>query len=242
MAFMTMFLGISEKSERVKLMNIKIKKNMFRAIVLIGCLSFSHGFTMKARSAENKSTIQLKYGSVSQGLRCSIHPEKKEFKANDPIILTITIENVSKNVSSYFESKPDLDFVVDSKMENGSIVTPTAFAKAIPEMPFYGRFVRNIKSGQRITYKLAANRLIDMTRSGIYNITIRRFVLNQPNKDTQIKTKDTTVKPTNGLMIFKEPIDSPVVSNTIQVKVVEPDASRAVISPPDTDTDAKAVK
>jgi hypothetical protein len=156
-------------------------------------------------NAQVVQTVEHPEIAKIDGLRLVATTDKSRFIAGESVEVRLRIENTSKVMCGFMETQPDMDFSVSAKDAQGREVPQTAFGKMRLTIPFFRRVFRRIDPGQSISYSLNVNRLVDMSGSGNYSVTIRKGITISSSNAQFIDSGNQTELATTIPIILEEP-------------------------------------
>lgn len=137
------------------------------------------------------------WGSVAEGFQLSIQLERELVRLPEPVIVSVTLKNISKETLSVLGSSSRQDYEIIVKDNQGVSIPLTKYGKILRDSAEEFQLVTlKVKSQEEIQVKLVINRICDITTSGTYFITVKRNVFRRNGKGM-----------------------AEVISNTIKVKI-----------------------
>jgi hypothetical protein len=134
----------------------------------------------------------MAWGPVTKGLQMSVRLEKAQYRYGESIQLDVLIRRTANEEADLGMSVSDLSsFDFDVRYVSGGM----AQAGRMPLTKYGAKLledheaVKNIriwlKAGEQRPYQFPLNRLVDMTLSGTYSVTVHRYVPGRPRHDSE---------------------------------------------------------
>jgi len=187
---------------------------MVRAYVVkfvLGVIFVGGAMTLTA-SDDNERPKET--SEVPAGCRLSVTTEHKSYSAGQPIVLTVVLENQSKEAVDLNRGR-GAGFMYKVSLPNGKLAPLTLEGQQrLGNADSGSRSRVTIEPGKSYTAKISnLNRLYDMTLAGKYEIKVSRHI-RPPNKDVEIESNTVEIVITNA--IAKPPTIAPHPSTTSQ--------------------------
>lgn len=175
--------------------------------------------------AQQSSAVEPRDAAATpmvKGLEMSIGLDQGAYRADEPARLEVFIKNTAEEEVSLGMSASDLssfDLVVQytgGGMAQGGRAPLTRYgAQVLSDFAAAKNVPIRLKSGEQSRYQFPLNRMYDMSVSGTYSVTARRYVPGQARYDGagQPMTLDPKAKPPEEL-----------ISNELSVEITEPKA------------------
>lgn len=180
-------------------MKVIIFGKLIMVIASIVVLLIGVDMNMFGEELDEAKVVPDKGGMVSEGFQLSAQLEKEWVGPCEPVILIVTLKNVSEKVLSLADSRPERDYEIVVKDEQGEETPLTTYGKNLMDSAgVFRRVLLKMNAGQELQNRLLINRIYDMSISGTYSIIVKRNVFRQDGKG------------------FAE-----VISNTIKVEITE---------------------
>ena len=138
---------------------------------LIALLTAINSVKEESRGVEAGSQVP---GKIAGGFRLSVAVDKEVFKSTEQVVLTLTLKNVTKKVLLLVDTRPERDFKVIIKNQNGTELHPKSTNSGMDDVR---REVLKVKPGTTIRETLVLNNLYDLTTGGTYFVIVSRNVL-----------------------------------------------------------------
>lgn len=158
---------------------------------------------LKNSSPSSAQVTKLEAGPIFQGFQLAVQAEKSTVEAGEMVVLLITLKNTTKNTLDVYEHGTDKDFELEVKNAGGEVMPLTSHGRDSKVKMKLNSM--SVGPGQEIRYRLRLSRLVDMSVSGSYPITVKRWL---PNPNFGDKDRRLDVE---GL-----------VSNPVEVQITEP--------------------
>lgn len=150
-----------------------MKAMIARVWLRVAVLSVVGGLVMALSSrGENgdADTAPREWGQVSGGFQLSASLDKEWVGFCEPVVLHLTIKNVSGEALRLWETFPDHDFVLEVTDDRGTSAPLTRFGEIARHAASFRRLLRTVDPGEECSYAILVNRVHDMTLPGIYSI------------------------------------------------------------------------
>ena len=143
-----------------------------------------------------------RWGHVVEGFQLSARLEKESYAAGSPIWVTVAVRNAAKEPLRLLESlAPDHDYTAEVKDEYGKPVPGTRYAGVLA---WSSRIRTRIEPGMEVQRAILLSRLIDMTLSGTYTVTVKRRVSKAQGRD-KVEVASNTI-----LVKVEDPANQPL--------------------------------
>jgi len=107
--------------------------------------------------------------------------EKKEFRVDEPLILKLSMRNVTRKALLAFESNPETDYLLDVTDVAGKPVALTEYGRQILSRAEEVRLVTfTLQPGEKRLSVVWVNKLFAVRSPGTYYITAKRRVPGTP--------------------------------------------------------------
>lgn len=124
-------------------------------------------------------------GEPSEGFNLSARIENKQFKLGEPIVLNLTIRNITKQVLYLTETNPYSDYQLIVKSERGERVRLTEFGQRSSNNKEDFRVIGvKVKPGEERHDSIEATRLYNMTVPGTYTMIARRVIRSRKGRES----------------------------------------------------------
>lgn len=118
---------------------------------------------------------------TGEGFQFTTQIEKFKFAPSTEISLTVKLKNITKDVLTHVESRPDYDYSIEVKNAQGEIMPLTRYGKGIHDVKtYFGIGSVEVWPDEEVGAKFIVNRIFDMTQEGGYTITVTHGV---PKRD-----------------------------------------------------------
>jgi len=128
-------------------------------------------------------TTAGKWGQVSEGFQMSAVAVREVVGPGDPVVLELTIKNVSKRVLTLKETAPWRDYELSVKDEKGKVARLTKEGERLEKLrkdkeELKVIFVK-LSPGQEIQHTLSVTDIYQMLPGSTYLVTAKRRIFNQ---------------------------------------------------------------
>jgi len=124
------------------------------------------------------------------GLQMSLRLERERYRADEPVILEVVINNSGDeeaNLGMSASDRSSFDVVVcyvGGGMTQAERMPLTKFGtKLLQEADSAKNIPIRLKAGEQRSYRFALNRVVDLTLSGTYSVAVKRTIPGQPRHD-----------------------------------------------------------
>jgi hypothetical protein len=134
-------------------------------------------------NSESK-TLQERWGKLLEGFRLSAHPWSVQAKVDQPVLLRLTIKNVTKRDLEVREALPRREYEIDVRNSRGETVPLTDFGQQLLENRWLGFRVRDIKvePGEERQDTVDIAKLRDLSVPGTYYVKAKRRIKKRNGK------------------------------------------------------------
>jgi hypothetical protein len=144
-----------------------------------------------------------------KGLKMSIRVDRERYQAGEPVTLEVVIKNAGAEEADLGMSATDLssfDFVVNyvgGGMTQAGKMPLTKFgSKLLQEVPNSKNVQIRLKAGEQRSYHFALSRMVDLSLSGTYSVSLKRALPDQPRREGEGRNE--------------------LVSNEVKLEITEP--------------------
>jgi len=152
-----------------------------------------------------------------KGLQMSLKLEREQYRIDEPITLEVVIKNTGAEKAFLGMSSSDMsqfDFAVcyvgGGMTQSGKMPLTKYGTKLLQELPAAKNISIWLKPGEQRSYRFALNRMVDLTLSGTYSVTLKRTIPVQPPRDEEGNKLTDTSMPDE------------LISNELSVGITEP--------------------
>lgn len=143
-------------------------------------------------------------GPIINGFQLTLIADSPRVAAGQPLMVTTRLKNTTGKKLSTLEIGADRDFEWTVKGQDGKVVPLTLFGRSTKVLWSLGWI--SVNPGETIEHKVLLSRLVDLSQPGNYSVCAVCVLFN-----IKIGPPDGTVDDTR-----------PPISNTIQLKIVDP--------------------
>jgi hypothetical protein len=163
---------------------------------------------LKIKALSEAEVAARKWGPTTEGFQLSVASDKETYDLGRPIMLSVLLRNVSNQPLRFGQTDVETDYNIEIVGADGKMAPLTAYGKELHSLdrPILHAFAVSLKTGESIEHTLPLDKLYDVSRVGVYNVTVTRKV---PKENAP----QSTVPPQ-----FAE-----IRSNTIRITVLRPD-------------------
>jgi hypothetical protein len=161
-----------------------------------------------AKTLTEAEVAARKWGPITEGFQLSVAADKETYRLGNPVVMSVLVRNVSGRPLGFTQSDPQIDYDVECVGSDGKIAPLTTYGQRFhgsESVIIHAGGVR-LKPAESFEHVLPLDKLYDVSRVGMYNVTVTRKV-----------PKENAPK-TNGPPQFAE-----IKSNTIRVTLLRPD-------------------
>jgi phage FluMu protein gp41 len=118
------------------------------------------------------------FGAASEGFQLSAMMDGIKLKRGEPILLKLTLKNVSQKELFVAESTAEKVYDIDVRDERGELVPLSEKGKRLYREPimFDGVISVKVAPGQEQNVTIDLSKIYNVTATGIYSVTARRTV------------------------------------------------------------------
>jgi hypothetical protein len=137
----------------------------------------------------------LIWGDPAEGFLMSLSLDQSAFKLDTPILLNITLKNISEQDLPWVESRPEHDFVVTVKTAQGDSPPNTLFGEQLIKFGRSStkRIRLRVAPGEALRYHLDIRRLYDLSSIGEYSVTVQASVWKRGTDSGTVLVSNTVV-------------------------------------------------
>lgn len=120
---------------------------------------------------------ELAWGATVGGWALSASLDKASFQAEEPVLVSLVLKNVSDGPLSYGTQNSDFDYVLECKNAQQEVVPLTLFGQRMQENRGRGRYVSKalLPQGQ-VVHEISATRHLDLSLPGKYTLIVTREI------------------------------------------------------------------
>lgn len=160
-------------------MRVKLLSNSARSLVILFGLFLLMGTTVhtKSRMRDLGRSVVSNDTATSEGFQLSLQSEKEAFLAEEPIVLNLTLRNISTEEGRVIGANPYQLYKFIVTDQKGVTMPLAEFGKhlAKEEGDFLGRAVVTIGPEKEVREKIEINKIFIMDAPGVYSVTAKRI-------------------------------------------------------------------
>jgi hypothetical protein len=127
---------------------------------------------------------ELKWGPSAGGWALSASVDKPVFAAEEPVLVTLVLKNVSSEPQGYGAQNKDFDYALDCKDELQESIPLNRFGKRMVENRGRGRFITGVLNPQeQLVNEISATLHLDLSLPGKYTLVVKREIFPGETKD-----------------------------------------------------------
>jgi hypothetical protein len=152
----------------------------FIAVMLtVNVLAWNVETGLKTKTLTKAEVAARQRGRTTEGFQLSIATDKPTYSLGSPILVSVLVRNVSSQPLWVWQTDVEADYEIECVGSDGKAVLLTPYGRRLhaPDRPILHAFDVTLKPAESIEHVLPLDKLYDVSRAGVYNVTVTRKVL-----------------------------------------------------------------